>query len=405
MKHLFVAFWLTFILTPLTQATEVSDGITYLNQIREKSGLIPLTYEPHLEKAAISHATYLIKHQSYGHNEKRGSQGYTGVTPSERIIAAGYPTYFGRENIVGNTASVKEGIDYLFSAIYHRFVFLDFDKDQIGGGVSKDGRKKLIQSLYVYDLGASGVGDLCQHSFVLAPNTFYVEHLCKETTKKIPKERLDQVLASVQNKNEAIVYYPYANQKDIWPAFYDESPDPLPSYGVSGFPVSVQFNPLYYHDVVLKSFTLIDGNGQKLKEVKVIQKSNDPNHRFSGLEFALMPLKRLEFGMRYTAVFEAIVDGKKIEKKWSFSTKNIEEPFYKITQSETILKLKKGATVILYVVPSHPNDIIKTYRIQRGMKVRFLDQNTLKVTLPSEAMVKHATLTLGKKKIVFNIQK
>ena len=383
----------------------MSEGIKYLNQIRQKSGLIPFAYDQHLEKAATSHAKYLLSHQNYGHNENRGSQGYTGETPSMRIVAAGYPTYFGRENIVGNTPTVKGAIDYLLSAIYHRFVFLDFDKDQIGSGLSKDAKKKSIQSIYVYDLSSSLIASLCQHSFALKPNTFYIDQLCSQTTQKIPKEGIDEALASIQRKNNEIVLYPYANQTDVWPAFYDESPDPLPSYGVSGFPVSVQFNPLYYKEIVLKKFNLMDGNGEKINEVKILEKSSDPNHRFSGLEFALMPLKRLEFGTKYTAHFEAIADGKKIEKKWSFFTVAPAEKLYRITKMETTLSVQGGSTIMLYMVPDHPNDVIQNYRFQGGLKLSFPDQNTVKVTFPKQSKSKNTMLSIGKKKIFFNIQK
>ena len=65
------------------------EGLSYLNSIRTKAGLIPLKANSHLNKAATSHAKYLIQNQTHGHYEKKGKYTYTGKTPSARIKKQG----------------------------------------------------------------------------------------------------------------------------------------------------------------------------------------------------------------------------------------------------------------------------------------------------------------------------
>jgi hypothetical protein len=154
----------------------------------------------------------------------------------------------------------------------------------------------------------------------------------------------------------------------------------------------------------LKSFRLYDENGKEIKRSKILQYKNDPNHLFSKLEFALMPLARLEFKTTYTAVFEAVVDGRRIKKRWSFSTEDPKEKVYRITKNKTTLKVKAGSGAIIYMVPNSRKDILRGYKSRGGIKVSFLDQNTLKVIFPKRRSSGRVSLGLGKRKVYFTIE-
>jgi len=357
-----------------------------------------------LEKAAASHAKYLVQNQTNGHYEKSGKYSYTGRTPSQRIIKAGYPSRFVMENLSVNTTNAVKSIDNLFSAIYHRFVFLNLDKDEIGIGSYTIKKKRKIKSAYVYNLGLSGISHLCQSSFKMTNGEYYMKNICRQNEKMIPRTRFRGEKDHIQRKNKNVILYPYDNQRHIWPAFYNESPDPLPKYKVSGFPISVQFNPAIFKSVKLKSFRLYDEKGKEIRKTKILQYKNDHNHLFSKLEFALMPLDRLEFDTKYTAVFEAVADGKKVKKRWSFRTEDPKEKVYRITQKKTTLKVKAGSTVLLYIVPNSRNDILRSYKSRGEIKVSFLDQNTLKVVFPKRRSSGRVSLGLGKKKVYFTIE-
>ncbi|HSR73771.1 MAG TPA: CAP domain-containing protein [Sulfurovum sp.] len=386
------------------EANSQREGLVYLNTIRERAGLITLKSNSVLQKAAASHAKYLIRHQNSGHYEKHGKEFYTGNTPSQRIVKAGYPSTFVMENISVNTPGDAEAVDNLFSAIYHRFVFLNLDKDEIGIGSASSGKKRSIKSAYVYNLSSSYISELCQRSFTMTNGVYYMKNICRQSSKMVPMSLFTEQKNDIERKNGDIILYPYPDQTNIWPAFYNEAPDPLPDYKVSGFPVSVQFNPVYYQSVRLKSFRLYDEIGNEIKEVRVLHFNNDPNHLLTELEFALMPLKRLEFGRRYSAVFEAVADGERIHQRWSFSTVKPEEPLYRITEKTTTLSVGSGTTAILYFVPNSKEDIVHSYRARESLKVSFLDQNTLKLTFPKRDSSGRIGLDVGQKKVFFDIR-
>lgn len=397
-------FLLSVLLLLCLEASVSKKGLDYLNTIRSDAGLIKLKAHKALNSSASSHAKYLIQNQRNGHYEKRGKYAYTGKTPSKRVIKAGYASAYVMENISINTSGYIKSIDTLFAAIYHRFVFLSLDKDEIGLGSYKTKKKRKVKQAYVYNLGSSQISKLCKGSFLMENGAYYMKNICKDSAKMIPKSLMRAKKELVQGKNRAIILYPYDKQSNIWPAFYNESPDPLPGYKVSGFPISVQFNPANTHRVKMKSFRLYDAKGKEIKKTKILQEKNDKNHLFSKFEFALMPLKRLEFNTTYRAVFEAVVDGRRVNKKWSFSTRKFKEKLYMITEKKTTLTVKPGETIVLYSVPDSRKDILRSYTSRGGAKVSYLDQNTLKVTLPKRKSSGRVSLKLGKKKVFFIIK-
>jgi uncharacterized protein YkwD len=174
-----VSFWL--------EADTDAKGLAYLNTIREDTGLIRLKHNTALEKAASSHAKYLILNQVYGHYEKSVSIAYTGRTPAQRVLKAGYPSTFVMENLSINPLDQKKSIDTLLSAIYHRFVFLNFDKDEIGIGSYKAKKKRRKNSAYVYNLGSKGISKLCKQTFIMESGKYYMKKVCKDSDKMIPQ--------------------------------------------------------------------------------------------------------------------------------------------------------------------------------------------------------------------------
>jgi hypothetical protein len=397
-------FLFSFFCVNLFAGTQ-KEGLTYLNTLRTHAGLVKLIPNTHLNKAAKSHAKYLIQNQSHGHYEKKGRYTYTGKTPSKRVTKAGYTSTVVMENLSINTPSQKESIDNLFSAIYHRFVFLNLFMDEIGLGTYKTKKKRRVKQAYVYNLGSSRLSRLCKKSYTMVSGNYYMKDVCKKRSRMIPQSQFNSKKRAIRKKNNAIILYPYVGQQDVYPAFYNESPDPLPRYKVSGFPISVQFNKAFYKKVKLKSFRLYDEKGKEIVKTKILQKNNDPHHLFSKYEFALMPLARLEFSQTYTAIFEAIADGKKIKKKWAFKTRVPKYPLYRISQNKETLHVKSGETIILYMVPSHRKDVLKNYTVRGGMKAVFIDQNTLKITLPKRKSSGRVSIQFAnKKKVSFTVE-
>ncbi|MDX1346297.1 MAG: CAP domain-containing protein, partial [Sedimenticolaceae bacterium] len=120
-----------------------SDAIEYLNSLRKEAGMTALRNDRELARSAQNHADYLVLHlqgdvsrMSSAHDESPGREGYTGRTPQERAVAAGYPHKQVKENVAIGHATPVEAIDGLMAAIYHRLAFLDFSIDQVGFGAA-----------------------------------------------------------------------------------------------------------------------------------------------------------------------------------------------------------------------------------------------------------------------------
>jgi len=385
-------YWLT--------ASPLHKELFYLNDIRKNAGMIKLKHNSSLQESSSLHAKYLVKNQEYGHYETRGKNSYTGTTPRDRVLKSGYSSGYIMENVSVNKGGYTQSIDNLFSAIYHRFVFLDFDKDEIGIGNYTTKNNVRIQAAYVYSLGSKGIANLCLENFTMFSGKYYMKDICKDSEKMVPQDLFEKQKNYIREKNKSIVVYPYPAQKDIWPAFYNESPDPLPDHKVSGFPISVQFNPLYYKNIILETFRLYDAKGDEIKSTKILQYTNDHNKLFKKTEFALMPLKRLDFSAEYTAVFKATANGKEIHKRWKFNTVELKEKVFTIINNRTDIIVQEDEAIVLYIVPRSRNNIINSYTYKGKLNVTFLDQNTLMVKVFS----KNSSLDFGRRKIHFNIK-
>ena len=393
-------FGLVLLCTMSLHAKETQGALEYLNAHREKSGLIKFKPNKKLHKAARSHANYLVRQQRNGHYEKKGWKGYTGKTPSDRVLKAGYASKAVMENVTENAKNYQHSIDILFAAIYHRFVFLNFENDEIGLGTASSSKKRRVTSAYVYNTGSTEITNLCKRSYLMENNTYYVQNMCKDSDKLIPRHLYEKKQNKVRSKNSALVIYPYPNAKNVLPAFYTENPHPLPGYKVSGYPVTVQFNPLFYKKIKLKKFRLYDAKGKRIKKVKILTHKSDKNHRLTKLQFAFMPLKRLEYGTTYRVEFEAVANGKRVKKSWKFTTKKPKGTLHKITNKKTTLKVKRGEKVALYFEPTSKKDILDCISYTDKLHISCVDQNTLLVTIPkNEYLVNKYTVDTDKKSV------
>jgi len=397
--RLIIVFLLTF---ALLDAKENQSALGYLNSIRQNVGLIQFKPNKQLDKAARSHANYLLRQQKNGHYEQKGWKGYTGKTPSDRVVKAGYASKAVMENISVNAKTSDKSIDILFAAIYHRFVFLNFDKDEIGIGTASTKKKRRVTSAFVYNIGSTAVSKLCQGFFSKQNGFFYMQNICKNDSIVVPESLYHEKQNEIRLKNSKMVLYPYPNATNIPPVFYTENPHPLPGSKVSGYPVSVQFNPVSYTNVKLKKFRLFDAEGKEIKKSKVLTYKNDKNHRFTKLQFALMPLKRLEYSTRYRVEFEAVADGKKIKKSWYFTTKKPRGTLYKIVKKKTRIKVKKGEKIVLYFEPKSNKDVLGRIKYTGKLKTAYLDRNTLLVTLPNKRSSRGYSLKAGGREVVFD---
>jgi hypothetical protein len=156
--RLLLVLWLLLSLFSAVQADQTA--FDYLNELRQQAGMTPLKSDRELARAAQNHADYLALHMrgdvsrmASAHDESPGRAGFTGRTPQERALAAGYPHDLVKENVAIGHATPAEAIDGLMAAIYHRLAFLDFTVDQVGIGTASKSD--------VFKLGRSDLQAIC----------------------------------------------------------------------------------------------------------------------------------------------------------------------------------------------------------------------------------------------------
>ena len=370
---------------------EEQAALQYLNELRQGAGLIPFTSQSQLKLAAQNHGDYLIENHAIGHYEDENKTLFTGVYASSRILHAGYNTPLVIEDVSSNNQNYRESIDGLFAAIYHRMAFLDFQGDEIGIGIRQNLNDK-TKTAFVYDMSAKALNRLYKEKNFKDPKKGYV-----------PNEVLAKALSMHKDDNAKVVTYPFKNQKDVPAAFFDELPDPLPDHRVSGFPISVSFNQVCFKSVKLLKFELFNSEGQRVEDTLIQDQKTDPNQRLNSFDYVLFPLKRLEWNSQYQVNFVAMVDGKKVKKHWSFTTRTFNEPLYKVTTQKNRFIIHKNESNIFYFPPSSKTDILQSLMYPANIDIDFIDKNTIRLTALKE-FDKPIILNIGRHKLELDIK-
>ena len=148
---------------------------------------------------------------------------------------------------------------------------------------------------------------------------------CSSAPHKIRKEYMEQLENEHYAINPRYIVWPASEMQQVDVAFYNEIPDPLPDLEFSGYPLSLQFNPGKVDKVKIlqaKISYFEEGKWQLVKHVRELNAKTDPHKKFSKLEFAWFPLKKLKWGMQYRMVVQVEIDGVLEEVRWKFKTKS-----------------------------------------------------------------------------------
>ncbi len=385
---------------------DLAQAYSYLNEIRKTAGMSTFTKNLRLEAAALNHANYLAYNILTGHYESVGTAKFTGITPQDRTSFTGYRSLLISENVSsGNTTGIRS-IDGLMSAIYHRFAFLDFTKTEIGIGIAKDVKSK--HSAYVYNMGNAAFNRLCKTPS-LSNHSRYYSNICKPKTN-IAAVDFDRENLLVQSGNNKIVVWPTNNDKNVAPAFFEESPDPLPDLEVSGFPISLQFNPLHFDNVKIQTFKLYnDSDNIEIVNTRLLNKETDPNKRLTALQYALFPLERLEWNTWYRVEVNYIHKSKPENLVWRFRTKNLNLPVFKLDGNSNVITIPPNTSAIaVYIPPTKTNPKIGklSYSYDSNMKVavKYEDSNTLLIIVTGKLGQEASFRFLGKRKFRIKIK-
>ncbi len=354
----------------------------YLNQLRRQAGLTPLSANEHLARAARGHARYMSENGVVSHRQRAGRKAYTGTRISDRVLAAGYGSTEVSENVSRGQNSIVQSIDDLMSGIYHRFGFLDAEMSKLGVGIAQ--RHSSQPANFAYLMGDQTISRLCQGQSYQG-KADYNDDACRGNFR-ISARQWREAKDKARRGSTKIIIWPTADSGDTPPAFYDEIPDPLPGYEVSGYPVSIEFNAAYFGKVSLRKFELRDGeSGKKLPVAALMDQHSDPHHRLTAHQFALFPRDRLEWGHPYTVAAVYRHEGEEHSLMWKFSTRALPYPLVVLSDSGAEYSLQPNRTTALYWPPRKGMPLLKNpnWTFPRSLKVTvgWQDENTLLVNL------------------------
>ncbi len=332
-----------------TTATERQNGLAYINALRTGAGLVPYSANSMLDAAAQNHIDYLIDQHTFSHNETNlSSSFYTGYNAGDRITAAGYAWKSYGENLSSGDADIYESIDGLFSAIYHRFGFLDLLNNELGIGLASSA---YYGNIYNYN----------------SANTAWWE---------------------TRPQNPAYVLWPYESYERAQTSFNNyEAPDPIPECpagSITGNPISIEFNPEKNDAITMISFKLFDSNNIEITNTKVLTNATDPNGYLNTNQFVLFPMHALSIDSRYRAEFHYSESNTNKTISWQFATKRYDEKRYEVVNSG-VYNLISGVSYILHLKPDNCSTVLNGYSWSNSSAVvERLSTDTFRVSITSD---------------------
>lgn len=130
------------------------EAVDFLNEVRAKMGVQPVTLNRVITQAAEAHAKYYNANKEdhpglSAHSEKEGNEGFTGASVTERIRAAGWSS---RSSAFGEVMHFKQNssssaVQGWLNSAYHRDIILSPQISEIGIG--------LVDGTAVGDVGGS----------------------------------------------------------------------------------------------------------------------------------------------------------------------------------------------------------------------------------------------------------
>ena len=534
--------WLSFALV-FTQAFGATpaanaDSVAEVNQIRAEAGMTTLNRSKALTNAAANHASYLADYfslQQYssqsGHDEVSGSTGFSGKSPSDRARFVAYPHKFVTENVSIGSASIKDSVESLMTAIYHRFGFLDFDIDEIGAA-DKDQR-------YVYNMGRrdfsltclmqpeqaklkkpancngrlidqsridaictqppagalfsaphpeacsngalldadymasvcaqlpqaaefSGSGkyyELCRQSsggpkrvnarwydalcanppaaaryqgdgryytLCTAPgqpgqlgqqfHAPWFESFCADlpatasyqdsgryqsicwNKTKIRLEYLEELNNKRWAENPGFVIWPASGGINIPPAFFSENPHPTSDLPVTGYPISLQFNPGVVDSVIIDQIQLeqhVPASKQEpaywqvVGPIRQIDEHSDINHQFTSREFAWFPIQRLQWATQYRVAISALVNNQLEQIYTDFMTADLGVPMINIDAGTEFIDAPLNQWFAVYqsysnIDPTPFAEVRSSHQSDAAIEVKLIDAQTIKLRVTAD---------------------
>lgn len=254
--------------------TPEEQAIARLNELRAHAQAPPVRADPALRRAAAGHAAYYALHGFSGHRQEPTRPGFSGVTPADRLRAAGFTGACSGESTTTIAAEPVAAVDSLVNSVYHRTVMLHPALTLVGFAQSAGG------SVFVFGGCLNGLPDAAR-----------------------------------------LHVYPGAGQTDVPHSFLprSERPNPLPdAAGYVGSPISIGLAPWADAPPAIIEIRIFDQAGVSLPHRRVDD----------GGWVYFMTLLPLGAGQTHTVrVVGATDDGAEtFARAWSFTTQSAFRP-------------------------------------------------------------------------------
>jgi uncharacterized protein YkwD len=120
------------------------------NAFRATQGLGPVRRNANIDIAVKNHSAYVQTNQSGAdaHNEVAGKPGFTGASPQDRMIAAGYQAVFGTE-VIAFESTQMSSVGTLLSTVYHRNAMMIQGLTDAGIAPGDDNGPTYVESGYI----------------------------------------------------------------------------------------------------------------------------------------------------------------------------------------------------------------------------------------------------------------
>ena len=325
---------------------DINDTLGYVNHYRNRSGLHSLKQNEILALAAKNHADYGAFNAVMGHDEDEAMLNFSGKTPSDRAKFVGYKNSNVSENIAYKSDFVV-AIDSLYSAIYHRFGFLNLSIDEIGFAVS-NGQKL---SSFVFLMGNSKLNEFCKKGISdIGIGRFYSNFCFQKELKVLDKKYENWVKSRVK-----VVKFPENSYVTAY--FSGENPDPMPECKITANPVSIEFAP--ERNIKMLDFEIFE-NQKILQNTKIITTQNDINHKFLPNQYAVFSKDVFKFNTEYRAKFSYIENNKQKFIEWKFVTKTPKNEYFDVNGGE-FLGVEADKEYEIFFRPQNCNEILTNY--------------------------------------------
>ena len=215
---------------------------------------------------------------------------------------------------------------------------------------------------------------------------------CEDASIQVRIETMNELDQAQRRRNPDVVMWPADQSGNIPPAFFEEDPDPLPDRSVSGYPISIQFNPSTTERVESAAFTLLKWSGSgsafswtPVSDTRLLDHDSDPQKRLDALQLVLFPLQRLDWNSRYRVEFDAWVDGEYRQYAWGFSTTDPGGPLFVMDSSKQQFRVNRVDRPLLVIPPRREaysvNALKVAWRGDTEVSISSLDGNTARLDI------------------------